>query len=279
MAFSIKHAKVSAIADGADASLVLPSDWNAALVVAGADVGGIPYCPTAATIATAANLTFGASASLSGGPQLQIGSGAGASAGWNLGTRHSAGYPGIWSTADGTPSFANCRFEATPSGTTTVNGLQTNASVQIQYSRTTIANFAGSGDYAQTLTGNAGQGLLITGGTATTDVQAISLSQTWNAAGIAFKGADWTITDTASAAGSLAFRIRGGAAGTTSLLEVTKAGTIYGGNTNFLIGCKATLANGAAAQVATITNGPTVGNPTKWIPIDDNGTTRYIPAW
>jgi len=39
------------------------------------------------------------------------------------------------------------------------------------------------------------------------------------------------------------------------------------------------FSNGAAAQVATMTNGPTAGNPTKWIPIDDNGTTRYMPAW
>lgn len=37
--------------------------------------------------------------------------------------------------------------------------------------------------------------------------------------------------------------------------------------------------NGAAAQVATLTNGPTAGNPTKWIPINDNGTTRYVPSW
>ncbi len=44
---------------------------------------------------------------------------------------------------------------------------------------------------------------------------------------------------------------------------------------------KSTVAftDGAAAQTATMTNGPTAGNPTKWIPIDDNGTTRYIPAW
>lgn len=39
------------------------------------------------------------------------------------------------------------------------------------------------------------------------------------------------------------------------------------------------LNNGAAAQTATLLNGPTAGNPTKWIPIDDNGTTRYIPTW
>lgn len=40
-----------------------------------------------------------------------------------------------------------------------------------------------------------------------------------------------------------------------------------------------TLTNGAAAQIATMTNGPSAGNPTKWAPVDDNGTTRYIPMW
>ena len=39
------------------------------------------------------------------------------------------------------------------------------------------------------------------------------------------------------------------------------------------------LTNGAGASAGTITNAPAVGNPTKWIGINDNGTTRYIPAW
>lgn len=39
------------------------------------------------------------------------------------------------------------------------------------------------------------------------------------------------------------------------------------------------LSNGAGAATGTITNAPSAGNPTKWIPINDNGTTRYIPAW
>lgn len=39
------------------------------------------------------------------------------------------------------------------------------------------------------------------------------------------------------------------------------------------------LTDGAAAQVGTLTNAPTAGNPTKWIPIVDNGTTRFVPAW
>lgn len=39
------------------------------------------------------------------------------------------------------------------------------------------------------------------------------------------------------------------------------------------------LTNGAAAAAGTLLNAPAAGNPTKWIPINDNGTTRYIPAW
>jgi hypothetical protein len=39
------------------------------------------------------------------------------------------------------------------------------------------------------------------------------------------------------------------------------------------------LTNGAGAGAGTITNAPSAGNPTKWIGINDNGTTRYIPAW
>lgn len=49
--------------------------------------------------------------------------------------------------------------------------------------------------------------------------------------------------------------------------------------TNFLHITTGTLANGAAASLGTLTNAPAAGNPTKWVAINDNGTTRYIPAW
>ncbi len=39
------------------------------------------------------------------------------------------------------------------------------------------------------------------------------------------------------------------------------------------------LTDGAAAQAGTLLTAPIAGNPTKWIGINDNGTTRYIPAW
>lgn len=50
-------------------------------------------------------------------------------------------------------------------------------------------------------------------------------------------------------------------------------------STAFMHRTSASLTNGAGASSGTLTNAPSAGNPTKWIPIDDNGTTRYIPAW
>lgn len=56
------------------------------------------------------------------------------------------------------------------------------------------------------------------------------------------------------------------------------SGLLTGGSST-LVASSVALANGAAASTATLTNAPTAGNPTKWVPINDNGTTRYIPAW
>lgn len=39
------------------------------------------------------------------------------------------------------------------------------------------------------------------------------------------------------------------------------------------------LTNGAGVAAGTLATAPSVGNPTKWIGINDNGTVRYIPAW
>lgn len=68
-------------------------------------------------------------------------------------------------------------------------------------------------------------------------------------------------------------------------MELTDAGalilrnriTVTGGAT--IITTSSALTNGAGAGAGTITNAPAAGNPTKWIGINDNGTTRYIPAW
>jgi hypothetical protein len=39
------------------------------------------------------------------------------------------------------------------------------------------------------------------------------------------------------------------------------------------------ISSGQAAQTATMTNSPVSGNPSFWIAVRVNGTTRYIPAW
>lgn len=57
------------------------------------------------------------------------------------------------------------------------------------------------------------------------------------------------------------------------------AGMIYTNSASFAIRTKTSYSNGAGAGAGTISNAPAAGNPTKWIPIDDNGTTRYFPAW
>lgn len=63
------------------------------------------------------------------------------------------------------------------------------------------------------------------------------------------------------------------------------AGTIranagfYTDQATFMLHSTTAWNNGAAGNTGTLTNAPAAGNPTKWLPIDDNGTTRYIPAW
>lgn len=51
------------------------------------------------------------------------------------------------------------------------------------------------------------------------------------------------------------------------------------GGTQAVFRTSAAITSGAGAGAGTLTNAPAAGNPTCWIPINDNGTTRYIPAW
>lgn len=72
--------------------------------------------------------------------------------------------------------------------------------------------------------------------------------------------------------------------GGSSLLNVDGSGTalLAGGITTgsaTLHTTSVSLTNGAAVALGTLSNAPVAGNPTKWVPINDNGTTRYIPAW
>lgn len=70
----------------------------------------------------------------------------------------------------------------------------------------------------------------------------------------------------------------GTAAAPVVRMRLAAGGLLTLSNTT-LLATSVALTNGAAAAVGTLGNAPTAGNPTKWIPISDNGTTRYIPAW
>jgi hypothetical protein len=60
---------------------------------------------------------------------------------------------------------------------------------------------------------------------------------------------------------------------------ITGSGKGFSTNSTTMMTTTTSFSNGAGAGAGTITNAPSAGNPTKWVPINDNGTTRYIPAW
>lgn len=122
---------------------------------------------------------------------------------------------------------------------------------------------------------NAGAGVTIPAGTATTAVSPLAMTQTWNAAGVTFPGITFNATDTASTAATKLIDLQVASA---SKFNVDKAGLITTNSTTMIASNQA-FTNGAAASLGTLTNAPAAGDPTKWIPINDNGTTRYIPAW
>lgn len=104
-----------------------------------------------------------------------------------------------------------------------VAGLSaTSGAVLFSTDATTLAQSTG---LLWNTSGAAGEGLAIAAGTAITDVAAFSLTRTNNNAAVA-TGVKWTFTDTSSAAGFLPFKILGGAAGTTNLFSISKAGEI-----------------------------------------------------
>jgi len=51
------------------------------------------------------------------------------------------------------------------------------------------------------------------------------------------------------------------------------------GGTNAFLTSATAITTGAGSSAGTLSNAPVAGNPTKWIKINDAGTTRYIPAW
>lgn len=109
---------------------------------------------------------------------------------------------------------------------------------------------------------------------------------------IAFQATqDWTSTTTGTAivakttpngsiGSSEAFRVQQGlSVGTTSDPGV---GLIYTNSASFVMRSKTSYTDGGGhGTTPTLgTNGPTgATTPTKWLPFDDNGTTRYVPSY
>ena len=95
------------------------------------------------------------------------------------------------------------------------------------------------------------------------------------------------ISITATTAGGVnagALQVKGGAFvdGVSYLYRgiVVSAGQITAaGGATPVLGTGKPVTSGSGAREGTLTNAPTAGNPTKWIPFNDNGTIRYIPAW
>lgn len=87
-------------------------------------------------------------------------------------------------------------------------------------------------------------------------------------------GDDYILVDTTTGAEQLVF----GNASTNPKYVFAGTKTLTHGSTT-LLATTAALADGAAANAGTLTNAPAAGDPTKWVPIDDNGTIRYVPAW
>ncbi len=121
---------------------------------------------------------------------------------------------------------------------------------------------------------------VVTQGTLTADAQALSTTATWNNAAVTFTHWKAVITDTASGGSSLPINILGGAAGATTLFQVTKLGSgFFGGSLSVTSGV---FPGGAAASrigspsdgVLSITNSA----QSDFSRLQFGGTTSSFPA-
>src|SRR5271154_2767856 len=148
----------------------------------------------------------------------------------------------------------------------------------------TVNQAAASGAYAVAIFGAAtvGQslGLAIAAGTNSSDAAFVMFNQAQTHQFLTLFGdghfniGNNTVSNTISstANGNVTIAAPSSGVGLTVAGSITLAGAQ-------LLATSAALTNNAAANAGTLTNAPAVGNPTKWIPINDNGTIRNIPAW
>lgn len=223
-----------------------PTRYNQGCSVAGlsSTSGALLYSTDATTLAQdGTNFLYTTAI----GPRLQVGS-SGTSTGIIAGYEGTnTGFSAIWASTV-TPSASNYAIRLN-SGQTAINsgsGAQNSLYLMINNTARLTVNPAQA----------AGSGVLVEGGTATTDVAALSVTRTNNnaAVGTTVPWVSWDFTDTTSNAAALAFRIRGGASASTNLLSVSKAGLVNApayavGGTN-----GASFGPGAVASI-TVVNG------------------------
>jgi len=104
----------------------------------------------------------------------------------------------------------------------------------------------------------AGQNISATAATTYTNASTLYLESTPNAGANVTMTNRWSLHTSGGAYVEGTLQLAGGA----SLLKT-----------------QAALTAGSTANVPTLSSGPVTGNPTKWIAINDAGTTRYIPTW
>lgn len=69
--------------------------------------------------------------------------------------------------------------------------------------------------------------------------------------------------------------LEGGALNDHQHLKTSELDDLHAG----LLRAIVAVTDGAGVSAGTLNNAPFAGNPTKWIPFNDNGTVRYIPTW
>lgn len=145
-----------------------------------------------------------------------------------------------------TPSTANYSFKVSANGLYPIINLpSTTGEFRIFVANSTTK-------FSQT--GTAGAGPAITAGTATTDVNALSTTQTWNGGAVNFRGIRQVVTATASAAGSLDLsleRSTGQGTGVSMLSELTTIAAAATTDTTITMPAGA-LVLGVSVRVTTV---------------------------
>ena len=159
-------------------------------------------------------------------------------------------------------------------GTAAISGTTTMAA----FSASGTSSVIGSTTIAGAASGNATATFRVFGGLSNSAGFQVTQNSATDATLILNTAAGGTLGIGSNNAAVLTFAATTNAVSISTSLTLAGALTVPGVTTAALTST-GTFTSGAGAQVGTLTNAPAAGNPTTWIKIIDNGTTRYIPAW